>query len=136
VTDDGTSAVDSLYWRAEILQAMYWMRGEGLAQDVSPSALAEFLVAEPGVIERECTNLVADGFLWMASVDGPRYRLTPLGVAEGGRSFHDEFADLMKPAHAECGPGCWCKDPKHAGEPCPNTPRPAPVPVPERPRDQ
>jgi hypothetical protein len=58
-------------------------------------------------------------------------------VAEGGRSFHDEFAELIKPAHAECGPGCWCKDPKHAGEPCPSTPA-SPTqpgsPRPERPR--
>ena len=49
----------------------------------------------------------------------------------------DEFADFIKPAHAECGPGCWCKDPNHAGEPCPSTPAtppPAPEPTPEVPR--
>jgi hypothetical protein len=139
VTDSGGSALDSLYWRAEILQALYWMRGEGLAEEVAPVALAEFLVADPGVIERECTSLLADGFLAPVgpAVDGPRYRLTRLGVAEGGRSFHDEFAELIKPAHAECGPGCWCEDPKHAGDPCPSTPTPSPgvkPPTPERPR--
>ncbi len=130
MSDSSGSALDSLYWRADILQAMYWMRGEGLAQDVSPAALADFLVVEVEVVERECANLLADEFLVLTSVDGPRFRLTALGVAEGGRSFHEEFAELIKPAHAECGPGCWCKDPKHAGEPCPGTTRPAPTPVP------
>jgi hypothetical protein len=119
---DGSQAVDGLYWRAEILQALYWMRGEGLAAAVAPVALAEFLVADPGVIQRECASLVSDGFLHR--VDDARYRLTELGVAEGGRSFHDEFADFVRPAHGECGPGCWCQDPKHAGEPCPNEPTP------------
>jgi hypothetical protein len=125
---DGESALDGLYWRNEILQALYWMRGEGLADAVASRALAEFLVAEPGLIERQCASLAAEGFL--ALDGGSRYQLTPLGIAEGGRSFHDEFADFIKPAHAECGPGCWCKDPKHAGEPCPSTPKP----IPERPR--
>jgi hypothetical protein len=135
---DGSAALDGLYWRAEILQALYWMRGEGLAEAVAPRALAEFLVAAPDIIERECASLAAEGFLMLASVDGPRYGLTPLGVAEGGRSFHDDFADFIKPAHAECGPGCWCRDPKHAGEPCPSTPAPVPSPgpsLPEQPHD-
>jgi hypothetical protein len=134
VIETGGAALDRLYWRAEILQALYWMRGEGLADDVAPAALAAFLVAEPGIIERECASLVAEGFLLLVGLDGPRYGLSELGLAEGGRSFHDEFADLIKPAHAECGPGCWCKDPEHAGEPCPSAPRPSPTPpTPERP---
>jgi hypothetical protein len=139
VTRDSGAALDGLYWRAEILQAMYWMRGEGLADDVTPVALAEFLVAEPRVVLEQCAELVSEGFLdvW----DGPRYRLTELGMAEGGRSFQDEFADYIHPAHAECGPGCWCKDPKHAGEPCPSTPTPSTSPSPspsgpEKPRDR
>lgn len=124
MTADGSAALDGLYWRAEILQAMYWMHGEGLADDVAPDALAQFLVAEPGAILRECADLVSDGYLELW--EGPRYRLSELGLAEGARSFQDEFADYIHPAHAECGPGCWCKDPKHAGEACPNTPVPEP----------
>lgn len=137
MTSDGGAALDGLYWRAEILQAMYWMRGEGLADDVTPPALAQFLVADPGVVLRQCAELVSEGFLevW----DGPRYRLTELGTTEGGRSFQDEFADYIHPAHAECGADCWCKDPKHAGEPCPSTPTRSPATPspsrPEKPRD-
>ncbi len=33
-------ALDALYWRAEILQALYWMRGEGLADAVAPASRA------------------------------------------------------------------------------------------------
>ena len=73
--------------------------------------------------------LTADGYL--ERLPNSEYRLTALGRTEGGRSFHDEFADLIKPAHAECGPGCWCKDPNHAGEPCPSRPAAPPAPAPE-----
>jgi hypothetical protein len=126
---DGAEALDALYWRAEILQALYWMQGEGLAAEVAPVALAEFLVADPATVAGRLERLAADGYL---EATGPRYRLSALGLVEGGRSFRDEFADYLRPAHAACGPGCWCRDPRHAGEPCPSTP--APEPTPEAPR--
>ena len=129
------TALDDLYWRAEILQSLYWMEGEGLASSVTPARLAEFLVAEQFLIASQLAQLSAAGYL--ERLGDAQYRLTAVGRAEGGRSFHDEFADLIKPAHAECGPGCWCKDPNHAGEPCPSTPAapspPGPVPAPEVP---
>ena len=116
-TPGGAEALDDLYWRAEILQALYWMEGEGLANQVTPARLSEFLVVDQARMRERLEVLAADGYLEV--LDGPRYHLSALGQAEGGRSFQDEFADFIRPAHAECGPGCWCKDPKHAGEPCP-----------------
>jgi hypothetical protein len=129
----GSEALDELYWRAEILQALYWMRGEGLGTEIAPARLADFLGAAPGEIDQLLARLATDGYLEAARGDsgvsgssahahGPpaAYRLTPLGVQEGGRSFHDEFADYLRQPHGECGANCWCKDPKHAGEPCPN----------------
>ncbi len=127
-----SSALDELFWRSEILQALYWMRGEGLAADVAPGALAEFLGAEAASIHHHVRLLVNDGYLEPAAPG--RYQLTALGLSEGGRSFHDEFAELTRRAHGECGPGCWCQDPNHAGEPCPNHPEPPPQP-PEKPDD-
>ena len=137
---NGREALNDLYWRAEILQALYWMHGEGLAADVAPTALAEFLVAEPTVMADQMRRLAADGYLEPvgddrdSGIEGPRasalrppivgYRLTPLGMAEGGRSFRDEFAGLTRPAHGECGPTCWCKDPDRAGDPCPSEAEP------------
>ena len=136
---NGAEALDELYWTAEILQALYWMRGEGLAREVSPAALAEFLVADGATIVEQMRRLTAEGYLERTtdgctaagvpgvSVEGglgphTAYRLTPLGMAEGGRSFRDKFQDLTIQAHGECGPRCWCKDPDRAGEPCPSRP--------------
>ena len=127
-TVDGRSALDSLYWRAEILQAMYWMRGEGIATRISAAQLADFLLAEPAVLTSQLDDLRTDGYV---SEGDTGYELTALGVSEGGRSFQDEFGDLTRPAHYECGPGCWCQDPDHSGEPCPSHPVPEPTPTPK-----
>ena len=128
---DGREALDDLYWRDEILQALYWMQGEGLAEAASAADLARFLVADEGLIAAQLTRLAEAGYVeggGRKAEDGKAspplppsaFRLTPLGVREGGRSFRDEFADYTRPAHGECGPGCWCKDPEHEGEACPN----------------
>lgn len=119
---DGHDALDELFWRAEILQALYWMRGEGLASEIEPGALAEFLVAERAVVADFMRRLAAEGYLEHETGPGAipgqptGYRLTPKGVAEGGRSFHDEFADLLRQGHGECGPGCTCH--RHGPEAC------------------
>lgn len=117
----GSEALDDLYWRGEVLQVMYWLRGEGLGEEIAPAALAEFLMAEQETVAQQMQRLASDGYLDQTGPHGPlSYRLSPLGVVEGGRSFQDEFADFVHQAHFECGPGCWCKDPKRRGEPCPN----------------
>ena len=130
---DGRAALDALYWRAEILQAMFWMRGEGIASDVEPVRLAEFLAVDTSEIELQMHDLAREGFLAEVSLavgeGSPRYELTTLGITEGGRSFQDEFAAVTHSAHYECAPGCWCHDPDHVGEPCPRTPAPVTKPA-------
>lgn len=136
---DGAAALDALFWRDEILQALYWLTGEGLADAVDAERLAELIVAEPSVVRAELERLTTDGYLehTAAAAAGapPRYRLTDLGHREGGRRFRDEFDGLTRQAHGECGPGCWCNDPRQTGEPCPaREPRPAtPTPHPHAP---
>ena len=127
----GAESVNALYWQAEILQALYWMRGEGLGTEIEPGRLAEFLGIDPGPVVTHMARLAVEGYLYVCSAEPLGYGLTSLGVAEGGRSFHDEFADLTHQAHYECTPGCWCKDPTHAGEPCPSAPKPPPDKVPD-----
>jgi hypothetical protein len=124
LTVEGRSALDALYWRAEILQAMYWMRGEGIATSVAAAQLIDFLVADRDVLLVQLHDLQSEGYV---TGDEAGYELTALGIAEGGRSFQDEFGDLTRPAHYECGPGCWCQDPDHFGEPCPSHPEPTPA---------
>ena len=95
----------------EILQVMYWMRGERLAQAVTPRDIGRMVtgVGESRIgvlLERlERQGLVARSI----ETDGA-YTLTDVGVREGGRRFADEFADLTKPGHGECGdPDCECQ---------------------------
>ena len=120
MSEDGAAALEALYWRDEILQALYWLQGEGLADAVDAARLAELLVADVAVIAAELDRLAAGGYLDVVPGQRPTYRLTAIGRLEGGRSFQDEFEGLTRQAHGECGPGCWCNDPKREGEPCPN----------------
>ncbi|OGO54003.1 MAG: hypothetical protein A2V85_12300 [Chloroflexi bacterium RBG_16_72_14] len=113
-------ASERLFWRSEILQAMYWMDGEGIASAVSPPRLAEFLDTTPDAMVTLVGQLVRDGYLRPLDDDPGRFTMTEQGRREGARSFGDEFAELTRPAHSECGPGCWCRDPKYAGVACPS----------------
>jgi hypothetical protein len=123
------SAVDALFWRDEILQVMFWLRGEGLSEVVTPSEVARLLAADAAMVAARLGAMAADGYVVADGAAAPRYRLSALGAELGGRSFQDEFAGLTRQAHGECGPGCWCHDPGREGEPCPNRePQPTPEP--------
>ncbi|MDQ4077539.1 MAG: hypothetical protein M3220_14995 [Chloroflexota bacterium] len=102
--------LDSLFWRDELLQIMYWFRGEGLGEAVTPRDLLKFLDADEAQLRQHLERLVADQYA--ARLDGVpvRYQLTELGIKEGGRRFADEFADMTKQGHGECNnPKCSCK---------------------------
>lgn len=130
MSNDGVAALQGLYWRDEILQALYWLQGERLADAVDAERLAELLVADPATIRGELDRLTEDGHLDVVADVPPRYRLTEIGRSEGARSFRDEFDGLTRQAHGECGPGCWCHDPRRSGEPCPTRePQPEPEDV-------
>lgn len=117
---DEHGALEDLFWRDEILQVMYWLEGEQLTDTVDSEQLAQFLVADIPTVAREMSRLVEEGYLELVPGRQQHYRLTEVGRQEGGRRFQDEFAELTRPGHGECAPGCWCHDPKHAGEPCPS----------------
>ena len=94
----------------EILQVMFWMRGEALAEDVGIADLARFIGSPLIELEQGLARLTRVGLVRRVGGDLLRYTLTPEGVREGGRRFADEFADLTKPGHGECGdPDCDCK---------------------------
>ena len=95
----------ALYWREEILQVMFWIRGEGFGDSVDVETLGRFLGLDPDEGLRYLAGLVDSGHL--RSV-GDRYELTSEGEDLGKRIFADEFAELTKPSHGECGADCWC----------------------------
>ena len=98
--------------RDEVLQAMYWMRSEGLAAAPSVAELARFLAVPADTLAVYLERLVADGYLEPG--DGG-YQLTASGEETGKRTFAEEFADLTRPTHGECDEDCWChEDPEEA----------------------
>lgn len=99
--------LDALRAREEVLQAMYWMRAEGLAESSSAAELARFLAVPADTLGLYLERFAAEGYL---SVDDGRYGLTERGTEAGKRSFADEFADLTRPTHGECDDDCWCHD--------------------------
>ncbi len=95
--------MDALRCRDDILQAMYWMRGEGFGEEADTASLVSFLVVDENLLREQLAVLVEEGYL---EESGGRYRLSELGVKEGGRRFADEFAGLQNTAHGQCGPDC------------------------------
>ena len=101
---EGIAATD------EILQVMYWLRGENIALDVAPQELARWVGLEAAQIEPLLEGLVESRLVEYVPDGERRYRLTSSGAFEGGRRFADEFSDLTKPGHYECAdPNCECK---------------------------
>ncbi len=98
-----TDAMAALQCRDDILQSMFWMRGEGIAEEADVPMLVSFLGVDAPRVREQLAILVADGYV---QENGPWYSLSELGGREGGRRFADEMADLQKYAHGECGPDC------------------------------
>jgi hypothetical protein len=111
--EPGDPRIENLAAIDEILQVMYWLRGERLAQAVSAADLSRWVGLSAPDIGPLLARMAAAG--WVQPVAGeagdtPRYELTAAGAREGGRRFADEFADLTRPGHGECAdPDCECQ---------------------------
>lgn len=95
----------------DVLQVMYWLRGEGIAPEVTPADLARFVSRTERQLAEILERLASLGLV-DARADHltPRFALTAEGVREGGRRFADEFAGITRPGHGECGdPACDCR---------------------------
>lgn len=94
---------------------MFWLRGENLADDVSPADVARFTGASPEAARAVLVRLVERALVSVRRGDvEQRFALTADGIREGGRRFADEFADLTKPGHGECNdPDCDCRRTGH-----------------------
>ena len=101
--------------RDEVLQAMYWMRSEGLADHCSPAQLASFLAVPAPTLTPYLQRFEEDGLL---ALDARGYALTDAGAQLGKRTFAEEVAGLTKPGHGECDDDCWCHDSPEAAAAC------------------
>ena len=107
--------LDALRIREEVLQAMYWLRSEGLDDEPSASTLARFLVVPVDTLAIYLDRFAAEGYLEGTPAG---YRLTPEGETAGKRTFAEEFADLTRPAHGECDDDCWCHESPEEAKRC------------------
>jgi hypothetical protein len=105
-----TDEQPSIFWQDEILQVMYWMRGEGFGEKVTVAQLKKFLTTSDEILAANLSQLAKNGLL---NFDfSGAYELTETGVKEGGRRFADEFDGMLKQGHYECSdPDCDCNDP-------------------------
>ncbi len=101
--------------RDEVLQAMYWMRSEGIAETPTAAELSRFLALPESTLSSYLECYVDDGLLELV---GSTYRLSAVGVESGKRTFADEMADLTRPTHGECDEDCWCHDSPEAAADC------------------
>lgn len=104
----GAGGGDVIRRRDEILQVMYWMRGEGLGETIGAAELSGLVVGvDEEVLRRDLAGLADAG---LTEAVGGKHRLTARGVAEGGRRFAEEFQDLTGQAHGACSdPECDCR---------------------------
>lgn len=100
-----SEALQNLFWRSEILQLMYWLRGEGLGDVLTPRLMERFLGVDAGVGVTYLDRLVEEGYLQRS---GSGFVLSPQGVEEGAAEFSSSFAELTRPTHGECSADCWC----------------------------
>lgn len=99
--------LEALRLRDEVLQAMYWMRAEGISHEPSGEELARFLAIPEPSLTPYLERFLDDGLL---ERDGAGYRLSAAGEEMGKRAFADEFAGLTGSSHGECDENCWCHD--------------------------
>lgn len=108
------SALDAMFWRDEILQVLFWMQGEDLAEAVTARDLCVFLNGDESTIAHHLERLADDGYLDRCDGSngrpGPsRYTLSEQGAEEGARRFTDAFEGMRNQGHGECSPDCDCQ---------------------------
>lgn len=94
--------LEELRLRDEILQVLYWLEGERLGEAATAQQVAVLVGFPSERVERLFMLMRSEGLLLGDST----VRLTELGRKEGGRRFHDAFADLTRSAHGACAPDC------------------------------
>lgn len=103
-----------IFWQDEILQVMYWMRGEGFGEQITVAELRKFLDAPEQTLETNLRQLLANGLVTLGAAE--KYLLSDMGVREGGRRFADEFEGMLQQGHYECNdPDCDCHSAEFAG---------------------
>ena len=108
-------SANPIYCQDEILQMIYWMRGEGLGEIVTFADLNRLLNLDEEHLNVNVRRLVEVGNLeYVEQKDRvQQVKLTARGIVEGKRRFVEEFeSSLGQESHLECSdPNCDCHNP-------------------------
>lgn len=97
-----------IFWRDEILQLLFWMRGEGMGESQPAAVIARSLDITESHLAIHLSQMVEAGYV---SERAGRFALTDMGRTEGGRRFKDEFESMLNQGHGECNdPSCDCHE--------------------------
>ncbi|MDQ6610433.1 MAG: hypothetical protein M3Y85_11500 [Bacteroidota bacterium] len=103
------AALDALFWREEILQVLYWMHGEGLADAVPFKRLLSLLNTSPENLLHHLRKNIEAGYLEAEDStvnENSAIQLSATGKKEAGAIFRNAFEGMQKAGHGECGPDC------------------------------
>lgn len=98
-----TPALEELARRDDILELLFWMRGQGFADSLSVGEVARFLTHTEDDVEASLEKLAGLGAL---ERDGERFRLSAEGLPEARRRFVDDFREMLADGHGECNFSC------------------------------
>jgi Mn-dependent DtxR family transcriptional regulator len=101
-----------IYWQDEILQILFWMRGEGLGEVVALEEINRLLTIEKSNLNEAVERLEEMGHLKLStnSENISEVQLTEQGKKEGKIRFKDEFENYLgHEDHMVCDdPNCDC----------------------------
>jgi DNA-binding IclR family transcriptional regulator len=97
-------AVAEIARRDEVLELLFWMRGQGFGEALSAKDLAGFLAYPEPEIEATLETLASVGAVERRK-EG-LYALTEAGLPEARRRFVDAFREMLAEGHGECGFSC------------------------------
>lgn len=115
--NNNNPALEALFWKEEILQVLYWLEGEELAESISVNRLIALLNTSPEnllkhIIKNEEVGLIKR--ITEELNETSTICLTADGKKEAGMIFRNAFEGMQKAGHGECGPDCeFCY---HEGE--------------------
>lgn len=103
----------------EILQMLYWMKGEHIGDKVSREQINRFMNLPADEIDAALVRLKGSGLVRrVEDTSGvAHFQLTGPGLEQGKRRFADEFSSYLgKESHLECSdPNCDCHSPDFDG---------------------
>lgn len=98
------AAVREIARRDEVLELLFWMRGQGFGEALSARDLAGFLVYPEPEIAATLETLASLGAVERRPEN--QYALTEAGLPEARRRFVDDFREMLAEGHGECGFSC------------------------------